>query len=102
MTVTVEIPDKLIESLAPGGADVSRAVLEAMALEGYSTDRLSEYEVQQLLGLESRMDVHGFLKPRGVYLNCTMEDLWNDTSAGMETARKVRLEGEAAATRPAE
>jgi hypothetical protein len=102
MTVTVEIPDKLIEAFAPGGGDVSRAVLEAMALEGYRTDRLSEYEVQQLLGFESRMDVHGFLKQHGVYLNYTIEDLQQDTAVALETARKVRLEREAASVRPAE
>jgi hypothetical protein len=72
-----------------------------MALEGYRTDRLSEYEVQQLLGFKSRMDVHGFLKRHGVYLNYTTEDLENDTAAALETARKVRLEREAAGLRPA-
>jgi hypothetical protein len=96
MTVTVDVPDKLAEALAPNGGDVSRAVLEAMALEGYRADRLSECEVQQLLGFESRMDVHGFLKQDGVYLSYTMEDLRQDTAAAVETARKVRLEREAA------
>jgi len=78
MTVTVEIPDQLAEALAPSGGDLSRAVIEAMAPEGYRTDRLSEYEVQQLLGFESRLDVHGFLKEHGVYLNYGMEDLEHD------------------------
>jgi hypothetical protein len=78
MTITVEIPDRLAEALAPQGGDLSRAVLEAMALEGYRADRLSEYEVQQLLGFESRMDVHGFLKEHGVYLNYTVEDAKHD------------------------
>lgn len=78
MTVTIEIPDQLVEALAPGGGDLSRAVIEAMVLEGYRADRLSEYEVQQLLGFESRLDVHGFLKEHGVYLNYGMEDLEHD------------------------
>ena len=102
MTVTIEIPDKVAEAFMPNGGDLSRAVLEAMALEGYRTDRLSEYEVQQLLGFESRFDVHAFLKQHGVYLNYTMEDLERDTAAALETARKVRIEREAASMRPAE
>ncbi|HEX4769978.1 MAG TPA: UPF0175 family protein [Bryobacteraceae bacterium] len=78
MTVTVEIPDQLAEVLIAQGNDLSRAVLEAMALEGYRVDRLSEYDVQQLLGFESRLDVHGFLKEHGVYLNYRLEDLEHD------------------------
>src|SRR4051794_4194909 len=74
MTVTVEIPDRLADAIVPSGGDVSRAVLEAMALEGYRSDRLSEYEVQQLLGFDSRMEVHGFLKEHGVYLRYSIQD----------------------------
>jgi hypothetical protein len=90
MTLTLDIPDTLAEAFAPDGGSVSRAVLEAMALEGYRTERLSEYEVQQLLGFESRIDVHGFLKQHGAWLNYTREDLERDTAVALETAREVR------------
>ena len=43
--------------------------LEALALEGYRTERLSESELRQMLGFETRMQVHAFLKEHGVYLN---------------------------------
>ena len=78
MTVTVEIPDSVARAFATDGGDLSRAVLEAMALEGYRCDRLSEYEIQQLLGFESRMDVHGFLKDHDVCLNYGLEELEHD------------------------
>jgi hypothetical protein len=78
MTLTVEIPDDLVQALATPDTDPTRAVLEAVALEGYRADRLSEYEVQRLLGLETRMDVHAFLKEHGVYLHYTAEDLEHD------------------------
>jgi hypothetical protein len=78
MTVTVEIPDDLAGMLSTGGNDPARAVLEAIALEGYRRDRLSEYEVQQLLGFATRMEVHGFLKEHGVYLHYSMADLDHD------------------------
>jgi hypothetical protein len=69
MTVTVEIPEDLAGMIATGNAGVSRAVLEAVALEGYPTDRLSEEGVRRLMGFETRMEVHGFLKEHGVYLH---------------------------------
>jgi len=78
MTVTVEIPDTLAAAMAAQGGDLSRVALEAMALEAYRADRLSEYEVQQLLGFNTRMDVHGFLKEHGVYLHYSLEDLEHD------------------------
>jgi hypothetical protein len=52
VTITLEIPDSAGAVLAASGQDPSRALLEAFALEGYRADRLSEYEVQQLLGFE--------------------------------------------------
>lgn len=78
MTVTVDIPDTLVEAFAPNGGDVSRAVLEAMALEGYRSRRIGESAVRRLLGFETRMEVHGFFKEHGVYLNYSMEDLEHD------------------------
>jgi hypothetical protein len=78
LTVTVEIPDDLAGALAAGGQDPERAVLEAIALEGYRTERLSESAVRRLLGFESRMQVHGFLKANHVYLHYGLEDLEHD------------------------
>jgi len=43
MNITVEIPDTIAGDLAGEGRDPARAVLEAIALEGYRADRLSEY-----------------------------------------------------------
>ena len=103
MTVTVEIPDNLACALATPDKDAAAAVLEAVALEGYRTERLSEFEIQQLLGFESRMDVHGFLKQNGVFMHYTLEDLEQDTAGAMETARQVQsLREQAARQRPAE
>ncbi len=82
MTVTIEIPDKLAEALAPSGGDLSRTVLEAMALDGYRRKLLGESQLRRLLGFETRMEVHGFLKEHGVYLNYGMEDLEHDIREG--------------------
>jgi hypothetical protein len=78
MTVTVEIPDQFAEALAPPGGDVSRVVLEAIALDGYRRNLLGESAVRRLLGFETRMEVHGFLKEHGVYLHYTLDDWEHD------------------------
>ena len=51
---------------------------EQIALEGYGEGWLSEEQVRRLLGYETRLDVHGFLKDHGVYLRYTVEDLERD------------------------
>ena len=58
----------------------ARLAVEAAALEGYGSERLSESEVRQMLGFGTRMQVHAFLKENGVYLHYDIEDLKKDLS----------------------
>lgn len=86
MQVSIDIPEVLATQMASEGKDLSRAVLEALVLEGYRTERLSEAEIRDLLHFESRMEVHAFLKEHGVFLHYSLDDLQRD----QETARKIR------------
>ena len=81
MHIAIDIPDN-IHGVIAQDQDPARATIEALALEGYRSDRLSEYDVQELLGFETRMEVHGFLKAHGVYLHYGMEDLERDMREG--------------------
>ena len=47
MEITLHIPDELARQVAPEGSDPVRVALEALALEGYRTERLSESAVRQ-------------------------------------------------------
>ena len=78
MQITIEIPDAIAGALAGAGRDPARAVLEAIALEGYRRQALGESAVRRLLGFETRMEVHAFLKEHGVYLQYSQEDLEHD------------------------
>jgi hypothetical protein len=78
MTITLNLPEDVVQHLASHGADPARAALEAVALEGYRSRSLSEEQVRRMLGFESRFDVHAFLKQHGVYLNYTKEDMEED------------------------
>jgi len=78
MQVTLEIPDTYAAELTAAGKDPARLALEALALEGYRTQQLSESQVRRMLGFETRMEVHAFLKEHDVYLHYTVADLEQD------------------------
>jgi len=86
MQVVLEIPDEMAGHIASAGESVSRAALEAIALEGYRSERLSESELATLLGYETRMEVHAFLKAHNCHLNYSVADLEHDR----ESARRLR------------
>jgi hypothetical protein len=86
MQITLNIPDDLARQMAPEGTDPARVALEALALEGYRTELLSESALRQMLGFQTRMEVHAFLKQHGVYLHYGVSDLQQDRA----TARQVR------------
>jgi hypothetical protein len=76
--ITLNIPDELARQVTPEGSDRAQVALEALALEGYRAERLSESAVRQMLGFETRMEVHAFLKQHGVYLHYDLADLEQD------------------------
>jgi hypothetical protein len=92
MIITVEIPDELAGQLIAAGQDPARAALEAIALEAYRGDRLTEADIRELLGFDSRMEVHGFLKEHGAFLPYTREDLEHDREVASQVARRARSE----------
>ncbi len=84
MQIEVELPEDVVHALIADGKDLSRTTAESIALEGYRSGRLSEEQVRRLLGFESQLQVHSFLKEHQVYLNYTEQDLEQD----LETAQK--------------
>jgi hypothetical protein len=60
MHIDLQVPDDVGSVLQSQYSDLSRAALEALALEGYRTGRLTESQVRRLLGFETRMEVHAF------------------------------------------
>ena len=94
MQVVLNIPDEMARNFATSGEGLSRAALEALALEGYRTQRLSESEIRRLLGFETRMQVHAFLAAHDCDLHYTIDDLNRDT----ETLQYLRARRDAAST----
>jgi Uncharacterised protein family (UPF0175) len=76
MEVAIHLPDDVAAAMP--WKDVPRHILEQLALEGYTDGWLSEEQVRRLLGYETRLDVHGFLKEHGAYLRYSVEALEQD------------------------
>jgi hypothetical protein len=92
MEVTLHIPDDIAKRLSATGTDLPRRALEAIALEGYRAERLSESGIRQMLGFETRMEVHAFLKQHGVYLHYDVSDLEHDEITAQGFREKLQEE----------
>ena len=68
MDLIVHIPDEIIPSLQRSGSDLSRRVLEALALAEYRRGTLDKSDLGCMLGFESSNDTDHFLKERNAIL----------------------------------
>lgn len=88
MQVIIDIPDTVAAQIGSSGHDLSQTALESLALEGYRSGALSEGAVRQLLGFETRLEVHEFLAEHDVDLNYRLADWEHDRRvADQNTAR---------------
>jgi hypothetical protein len=83
--VTVELPESVARHLQSNETDLSRAALEALALESYRSNRLTGRQVMEMLGFKSRFELDVFLKEHNVPLDYTVEDLHRDR----ETLKRI-------------
>lgn len=63
------------------GTDLHRAAIEALAIEGYRTAKLTAGEVARILGLETSIAARVWLSGQGVEPNYSLEDLSADREA---------------------
>ena len=91
MQITVDIPDDIAALLANSGEDLSRAALEAIGLEAYRQRRLGGYQLQRLLGIDSRYELDGFLKAHRVE-TYTAQDFEDDLATIRELEEKRKAE----------
>jgi hypothetical protein len=89
MHLELQIPDEIAHLLTSEYADLPRAAVEALALEGYRSKRFSEGQVRRMLGFSSRLQVHAFLKEHGVYLHYSLEQLEQDRETSHDLEEKI-------------
>ncbi len=75
MEITITIPDDVAAQLQNDCGDISRKILELIAIQGYESEDLTAYDVQKMLGFESRFEVDAFFKAHGLRQDYTLEDL---------------------------
>jgi predicted HTH domain antitoxin len=66
MQVIVDIPDEFFQRILPAGKSPSRALLEEAALRAFCEDRVTMPELRVILGFDTRFELNGFLKERGI------------------------------------
>ena len=88
MNVAIEIPDEIGRALAAHGCDLTRAVLEAVAVEAYRSGTITPAQVQQMLGLRSRWETESFLRRVEAYHDYTMDDLERDVAVIRNASRQ--------------
>ena len=86
MKVSLEVPESFAERLSGSGESLSRAALEALAVEAYRLRRISGFELCELLEIRSRVEMDRFLKAHDVPLDYTIEDF----EAESETSARLR------------
>jgi len=77
MEVTITLPEDIAKVFIAGGETIEREVMEATAIEGYRTGRLSRSQVGRMLCLD-RFEVDAFFKAHKVPLDYSFDDLESD------------------------
>ncbi len=77
MEITIDVPEDVAVRWQQYG-DMPRGALEGVALEAYRRRVIGESRLQAWLGMETRFEVHDFLKAHGVPLNYSLDDLESD------------------------
>jgi hypothetical protein len=78
MYVAFEIPEEVAAQLTDNLEELPRRALEALAVEGYRSGKITAFQVQKMLGLNTRLDTDTFLKRTGAFLDYTGADLEQD------------------------
>jgi hypothetical protein len=87
MQVHLDVPEDVARLFAADPGGVTRAALEALAAEGVRLGKLTVYQAGQMLGIESRYQMDGFLKTHGVFLPITMETVLRESETAISSVR---------------
>lgn len=87
VTINATIPDDIAAEIQNGSSTpLGRRLLELAAIKAYEADLITKFQVQEMLGFESRFDVDALFKAYDVRDHSfTMEEL----EKGWETATRL-------------
>ncbi len=84
MEITINLPEDIAGVFSANGENIEREVLEATALEGYRSGKLSQAQVRRMLNLATDMQVDAFLKKHEVYLEYDLNDIKCETEFSLD------------------
>ncbi len=87
MQVRLDVPEEVARRFAAEPGGVTRAALEALAIEGVRSGKLTVHQAREMLGIASRYEMDGFLKAHGVLLPISLEDVVTDTNTAIASAK---------------
>jgi hypothetical protein len=90
--IWLDLPDDIVAQLAHDGQDLSRAALEALAIDAYRMNRITGYQLCQLLDIPSRYELDAFLKLHGVALEYTIDDFEREGTTSARLWKKRQEE----------
>lgn len=83
MQVTLDLPEELVQYLGHDAHTLSRAALEALALEGLRSGQLSTSQARRVLGFSTRYQMDGFLKAHRLELPLSLEQVRRDSETAL-------------------
>lgn len=75
MNVVVSLPDSIARSIGRNERELEKQMLESLAVEGYRSEKLTAFQVGEMLGLKTRMQVDGFLKRHKIFIEYTKKEI---------------------------
>jgi hypothetical protein len=84
MQITLDVSEDIARQFAVHPEGLSRAALEALAIEGARSGKLTTEQVRRMLGFATRYEADGFLKQHQVYYFLTVEDVERDAAVAWE------------------
>ena len=83
MHVHLDVPEEVARQFGAEPGGITRVAIEALALEGVRSGKLTEHQAREMLGIRSRYEMDGFLKVHGVPLPTTLEQVVADSETAI-------------------
>ncbi|HLK19302.1 MAG TPA: UPF0175 family protein [Bryobacteraceae bacterium] len=88
MQVTIELPSEVAEQLQQKWGDVSRHILETIAVEAYCSGQLTTSQVRDMLGYATPMELDALLARASVYRNLNDDELGEEFQASRRASNQ--------------
>ena len=83
MDVHLDVPEEVARQFAAEPGGITRVAIEALAMEGVRSGKLTVRQAREMMGIRSRYEMDGFLKAHGVPLPTTLEQIVADSDTAI-------------------